>query len=409
MNRIYLLAGFSLPAVLLLAVAGCGGGSSATTSSSTQTRNDVAIGQPLPGLPSEALSAFIEGQNSFRKTEAAADGLGPVFNGTSCGECHRQGALGGAGDNLNVARVTRIGGFIQGAYSDLVSSGGAVIQARSLKEFDPTYPIAGEVVPPNAQFVSHRITTPLFGLGLILAIPESTLLARENMADSDGVKGMANRIYNPETGKTEIGRFGWKAQHSSIHLFAGDAYLNEMGITSASFLAENLPQGKTIPIGVDAVADPEDSDGDIAKFTSFLTYLAPPSSLRPMTAQMKRGSELFETARCTSCHVPEMSTGPNSIAALSNRPVRLYSDLLLHSMGSSLADGIQQEIAKGDQFRTAPLWGLRYRKFYLHDGRAGSLIEAVLSHAGEAAPARSRFSRLSPAQQADVFAFLNSL
>jgi len=372
-------------------------------------QTSLVLGQALPGLTDAEKEAFDTGRKTFTEVETREDGLGPVFNGTSCAECHKAGAVGGAGLDLTIARVSRIGGIVQGVYSDLPELGGPVIQARSLREFDTSCPIPGEIVPPQADFVSHRITTPLFGAGLIEAIPEQTILARVGQRDPDGIHGVANRVFNPESGRYEVGRFGWKAQHSTLHLFAGDAYLNEMGITNASFPEENLPQGRPIPPGWDSVPDPEDKEDDVGKFTDFMRLLAPPGRRLPLTREVQQGERVFQNLRCSACHVPEMQTGPNATAALAHQPVRLYSDLLLHQMGPGLADGIQQGSARGDQFRTAPLWGLSRRPFFLHDGRAGDLVTAIGAHGGEAAPAKARFQQLHPADRAALLAFLNSL
>jgi len=209
----------------------------------------LVLGQALPGLTEEQSAAFKDGLQAFSTTETREDGLGPVFNGTSCGECHKAGAIGGASTDLTISRVTRIGGYRNNQYSDLADLGGPVLQARSLKEFDTACPISGEVVPSGNVYVSHRITTPLFGAGLIEAIPDSAILANAGKADADGVKGMANFEINPLNGQKEVGRFGWKAQHSNLEVFAADAYLNEMGITTTLFPTENKPQGNAIPAG----------------------------------------------------------------------------------------------------------------------------------------------------------------
>jgi len=369
----------------------------------------LILGQPLPGLSDSEKDRFAAGLAAFAKTETRDEGLGVVFNGTSCGECHRAGAVGGAALDVQTARATRIGGIVRNGYSDLPQLGGPVLQARSLREFDTSCPVLPEVVPPQAAFVSHRITTPLFGAGLIEAIPDSEILAQSNPCDPDGVRGVPNIVYNPETKRSEVGRFGWKAQHSSLHLFAGDAYLNEMGITSANFPDESLPQGRPIPPGWAATAHPEDEDGDVEKFTDFMRLLAPPGRRLPITPLAQQGARIFEAIRCTACHAPELHTGPNAVAALANQPVRLYSDLLLHRMGPALADGIRQGQAQGDQFRTAPLWGLSRRPFLLHDGRAGNPADAIALHGGESAPARSRFLRLGQADRAALLTFLSTL
>jgi len=367
------------------------------------------IGQALPGLTAEQLAAFDNGRRHFSTIETAADGLGVVFNGTSCAECHKAAAIGGAGIDLTISRVSRIGGIRGGAYTDLPELGGPVMQARSLREFDPRCPVPGEIVPREANFVSHRITTPLFGAGLIEAIPDRTILARAGRPDRDGVNGVANRMINPETGLLEVGKFGWKAQHGSLHVFAGDAYLNEMGVSTPAFPVENQPQGRPIPPGWGAPGIEETDDEDLGGFTDFMRYLAPPGRRQPETPMVQNGERLFDAIRCTACHVPAMETGPNAVRALAFKNVPLYSDLLLHRMGPALADGIQQSLAKGDQFRTAPLWGLSRRQFFLHDGRARTPDEAVQMHDGEAAAARARYMKLSPQERQAVQGFLGIL
>ena len=399
-------AGVLTPPGLLLFIGACGGGGNG--GQQTGLRVSVNLGEALAGLTASNQAAFTAGQTKFVTAEGADEGLGPVFNGLSCSECHRQGAVGGAGDNLAIARVSRIGVGADGSYSDLTEVGGPTIQSRSLQEFDGTYPVPPEIVPPEAKHISHRITTPLFGAGLIEAVDENEIRKNIRSGDPDGIRGKPNVIVNPETNRQEIGRFGWKAQISTLTFFAGDAYLNEMGVTSPRFAAELLPQGKPIPSGADAVADPEDDGGDIVHFANFMRLLAPPSRAAE-TAQTRRGEAVFERIRCAQCHTPKLKTGINSVAALSQRDVPLFSDLLLHNLGTGLADGIQQGSAKGDEFRTAPLWGLRYRKFLLHDGRAETIEDAIFAHSGEAEKAMERFSGLQTDDRNDLISFLKSL
>lgn len=367
----------------------------------------IKLGDPLNGLSGTDQVAFNDGFNAFLSKEDKADGLGPVFNGESCAQCHAQGAIGGAGFDLQLTRVTRIGGIRNGNYSDLEDLGGPVLQARSLREFDSSYPIVPEVVPTGAKFVSHRITTPLFGAGLIEAIPDSTILARTNLKLPDGVAGVANFDLNPATNTLEVGRFGWKAQHSNLVVFAGDAYLNEMGITTPEFPDENLPQGHPIGIGLDVAAEPEDID-DAEGFAEFMRFLAPPSrAILSVTA--KKGEVLFSQLGCANCHLPAMNTGSSANPALDNKVVPLYSDLLVHRMGSQLADGIIQGKAKGDMFRTAPLWGLSKRILFMHDGRATSFEGAISAHGGEAEKAKQRFMSTKLGDRSALIEFLSSL
>lgn len=411
-NRKQLVAMGSIGCFALFLLGACGGSGldspfTIITLSDTDTGASYKLGDSLRDLSGSDKVAFGNGFNAFLSKEDKADGLGPVFNGESCSECHVQGAIGGAGNDLILTRVTRIGAFRNGKYSDLEDLGGPVLQARSLKEFEPNYPHSGEVVPPAAQFVSHRITTPLFGAGLIEAIPDSTILARTALKLPDGVAGIANVELNPETNKVEVGRFGWKSQHSSLSVFAGDAYLNEMGVTTPLFPHENLPQGHPLLDGDDVAGDPEDSE-DAELFAAFMRFLAPPSR-SVLSKNGKLGEVLFSQFGCANCHVPTMNTGPNVNPALSNQAVNLYSDLLVHRMGSQLADGIIQGKATGDMFRTAPLWGLSKRRFFLHDGRATSFEQAVFAHGGEAEKAKQRFLSARPIDRSNLIEFLSAL
>jgi|RhiMetdeSRZDD1v2_1073273.scaffolds.fasta_scaffold250994_2 CxxC motif-containing protein (DUF1111 family) len=360
---------------------------------------------PLPDLTPQETAHFMAGLEDFLEVETVEDGLGPVFNGKSCAECHAVPSVGGSEPNVGVARETRIGRLFNKVFDPLdgsvsVNRGGGLLQQRAINL--PGCHLKGEVVPPEATFVSLRISTPLFGAGLIEAILDATILANQ----SNG--GRPNYVFNPDTGGTELGRFGWKAQVATLHQFAGDAYLNEMGITNPSFPHENLPQGEPIPSGCDTVADPEDDGSGVTAFTNFMRFLAP-APRRPVTVQVQLGEQVFSQIGCASCHVPTMTTGPNSVAALSNQRVNLFSDLLLHAMGAGLADGIEQGRAKGDEFRTAPLWGLSRRDRFMHDGGSNTIEKAILRHGGEAQNARDRFGGLSPADHDALLAFLDSL
>jgi CxxC motif-containing protein (DUF1111 family) len=216
------------------------------------------------------------------------------------------------------------------------------------------------------------------------------------------------------TGETRVGRFGWKNQHATLLSFSADAYLNEMGITNRFFPTENAPNGDAALLArFDRVADPEDRtnpntglDG-IDALTNFQRLLAPPAA-RPLTANGTAGRALFNTVGCAQCHVPTLQTGPSEIAALSNQTVALYSDLLLHDMGT-LGDGIPQADAGPNEFRTPPLWGLSTTAPYLHDGRAGNVDRAIRAHAGEGTIARQRYEALTNTQRAQLLEFLRSL
>ena len=194
------------------------------------------------------------------------------------------------------------------------------------------------------------------------------------------------------TGRLAVGKFGWKAQVPTLLNFSGDAYLNEMGITSAAFPTENCPQGDCSLLTCDPVPDPEDDGEDIVLFHDFMRLLGPPPAPQLGRAE-KAGSRLFDEIGCASCHVRTLATGPNPVAALRFRTFQPYSDFLLHDMGS-LGDGVSQGLARGREMRTAPLWGLRVVTTFLHDGRAPTIADAILAHDGQGRAARNRFASL---------------
>jgi CxxC motif-containing protein (DUF1111 family) len=256
-----------------------------------------------------------------------------------------------------------------------------------------------------------RRTTPLFGLGLVDATPDSTFvaLAASELANTPATAGIVSRVPNPDTKATNVvGRFGWKAQNPTLHVFAGDAYVNEMGVTNPSFPQENCPNA---PNDSCAECDPkpglDDDGGDVTAFADFMTFLAPPppGTLAPSD---KEGEKQFSKIGCADCHAPTLTTGPNPSAALDRQTYHPYSDFLLHDMGA-LGDGITQNNATGTLMRTAPLWGVRAQTSLLHDGRATTVRDAILAHDGQAAAARNNYAALNAEQQRKLVAFVNSL
>jgi len=271
-----------------------------------------------------------------------------------------------------------------------------------------------EVVPREANVVARRMTTPLFGAGLLEAIPDSAISAYASVAKADGIKGRAAIVTDPISATARVGRFGWKAQHATLDGFAADAYLNEMGVTSRYFPTENAPNGnKALLAAADKVSDPEDAlalgaeKSDLNLAADYMRLLAPVPRLATNPA-IKTGEGVFGQIGCAVCHVPSMKTGVSPIASLSNKDVNLYSDLLLHDMGA-LGDGIVQAPATAKEMRTAPLWGLRLRSLYLHDGRASTLDMAILAHDGEAKVVRDRYAKLPIGSRQALAIFLNSL
>lgn len=361
-------------------------------------------GAPLPGLTAEQLADFLAGRDEFVNVETATGGLGPIFNNVSCVACHRQAGTGGAG----TINVVRFGRTTEGAFDPLANLGGSLLQRFSIAVG------TREIVPPEANVRAERQTSALFGLGLIEAIPEETIIAGVKRPLSTAVRGRVAMISDPLSGTTRVGRFGWKGQHSSVEAFCGDAYLNEMGITNALFPTENAPNDRADVLArLDTVADPEDEadpetgKADFQLAADFVKYLGAPPP-RPRNADALAGQTLFATVGCADCHTPTMKTGANSVSALSEKDVPLYSDLLLHDM-SALGDGIVQGPTTGREFRTPPLWGLRSSAPYLHDGRARNVDASIRLHDGQGSSARDKYAALTAVQRRQMLAFLDTL
>ena len=362
------------------------------------------FGDALPGLGATQLASFSAGRTEFEAIETPAGGLGPIFNGKSCVECHSAGATGGA----STITVTRFGRLVDGKFDPLDHLGGSLLQRFAID------PQALERVPVQANVVAQRLATPLFGAGLIEAIPDEDILLAAQRPQPDGIHGRAAQVDDVASGKSRVGRFGWKAQQATLLSFAGDAYLNEMGVTSRLFPTENAPNGNQallakfdlIP-GIEDAVDPATGTSDIDHAADFMRLLAPPPPLR-QSVSAAAGGRLFQQMQCAACHTPTLFTGANPLTALAHQPVNLFSDLLLHNMGA-LGDRIAQGTASGAEMRTAPLWGLRARKTFLHDGRAKTVAEAVRAHDGEGAASRTRFNALRAAEQQQVLDFLASI
>jgi CxxC motif-containing protein (DUF1111 family) len=272
--------------------------------------------------------------------------------------------------------------------------------------------------------VSQRMPPPVFGAGLIEAISDSAILARDDPgdADGDGISGRVNRVtpapYVPATEPgggpgPRVGRFGRKAQVSSLLQQTVEAFHQDIGITTVYQPVDNLNPLAPGP-NPDHASDPEEGDGEVEDVVQYLRMLAPPAP-GEWTAQRRRGESLFATVRCSACHVPALTTGAHALPVLAYRDVALYSDLLLHDMGPGLADNRPDGSADGTEWRTAPLWGMRIARevlngqlFLLHDGRAHSVAEAIGLHGGEAATARDAFLALPAADRAALVDFVES-
>lgn len=377
----------------------------------------------------QALSRFQEVDSVSGKIEAGS-GLGPTFNANSCAMCHAQPAAGGSSPGLSSPQnpvpnpqvaLAKLDGATNTVPSFITNSG-PVREARFVAT-DPTnvysaldggvhalYTIQGRtdapgctLAQPNFAFqqsygnVIFRIPTPVFGLGLVENTPDSTLRANLNSTSSArynlGIGGSFNTSGNDGT----ITRFGWKAQNKSLLIFASEAYNVEQGVTN-----EGFPNERNTTAGCAFNATPEDSSNllnpnqsssnfgttvgtisemssDVVNFALFMRLLAPPTPGSP-NSSITNGQGLFSQIGCNLCHSPSLTTAASNFTGMSNVTYHPYSDFALHHMGAGLADGINQGSAGADQFRTAPLWGLGQRLFFLHDGRTADLVQAIKSH-----------------------------
>jgi CxxC motif-containing protein (DUF1111 family) len=363
------------------------------------------FGDPLPGLTPRILARFLAGKAAFERVFDPANGLGPVFNNTSCAKCHNQGAIGGGGATLEI----RYGRVTNGIFDPLTQFDGELLHRRGIGVFNGV-DFMGEVVPAEANVVAQRRTTPLFGLGLVDAVPDQLLMgvAQLEQDSTPETAGRVNVVIDVFSGQPRVGRFGWKCQIGTVATFSGNAFLNEMGITTPSFPNENCPQGDCALLAANpARSNPNDTTATVMQLADHTTFLAPPPRL-PLRRGARVGEAVFFTIGCANCHLPALQTGPNEVAALDEVVFSPYSDFLLHDMGS-LNDGIAQNGASGQEMRTAPLWGARARSSFLHDGRAKTLPEAILAHDGQGRAARDRFAALDEHAQDQLVAFLLSL
>ena len=364
-------------------------------------------GDPLAGLTPAEFEAFRLGLDDFLEVETAEEGLGPAYNGTSCSECHSIPAIGGIAPVTTVRAGQRLA---NGDFRDFDPARGSLFQLFSI----PTHGCQS-VIPPEANVIARRVPIPVFGAGLVEAIADETILALEDPSDlnGDGVSGRAAMVTDRASGDRRVGRFGWKSQVATLLEFSGDAYRNEMGITNDLFPEEltfNLSEAQLLDC--DPIAEPEDIPElgtglrGIDNFEAFMKFLGPPPR-GPVTPDVLAGEEVFRAVGCATCHTPTLTTGSNPNPLFDRRAVPLFSDLLLHDIGTG--DGIRQADGEPDEIRTPALWGLRFRRPLLHDGSAATLTQALLRHDREARSTMRRLGRLPPKAQAELMAFLESL
>jgi len=359
-----------------------------------------SLGRPLAGLKTEERRLFDRGSVVFATEFTPETGLGPLFNSTSCAECHENPVAGGVGDEVEIHATE-----LQGAVcSDLSAVGGPVIQQTVTTALHDSLGIDVEPVPLAATGTGLRTTPSILGFGLLDAVPEAEILARADPddRDGDGISGRPNMTPNGL-----VGRFGRKAQTATLREFNATAFVMEMGITNPESDVEQTVDGHPLPLGVDPTPDPELSQADLDAAIAFVRFLAPPAP-QGMTVALAASRQEFIQIGCAGCHVPYLKTGPNPVKALSNQTVPAFTDLLLHDMGPNLAD-ICLAQALPSEFRTEPLMGLRFKTAFLHDGRATSIEQAIDFHGGEGAAARDRFEALPVGERAAIVRFLRGL
>jgi len=418
----------------------------------------AGAGGAISGLTTKESKYFSAGLDAFNETSSVTGsiagtepGLGPRFNLDSCAGCHKHPAVGGSSPPANPQVNAALSSTAQVAYVTttvpILSPNGPVREVRFAGDggvhdlfvvtgrgdapagcsiTQPNFvAAAAPVFPGNLRF---RIPTPTFGLGLIEAIEDASILANVYSGKPFGIQGKVNRNGNDGT----VTRFGWKAQNKSLVIFAGEAYNVEQGITNELFPDERgeagIPDPAPCRAGVTSLQDavhydqtqPQTVPDDANSFANFMRFLAPPaqvSSYASVTStQIAAGEVAFNKAGCNVCHLKSMTTGNHLNVALRNKTVNLFSDLLVHDVGTG--DGIAQGAAGGSEFRTAPLWGVGQRLFFMHDGRSNNLVDAINQHASEAAQVIQNFqgvstlnpaSNLSEVERQNLLNFLRSL
>lgn len=394
--------GLWLAGVVALAAVGCDGSEAREAEVAFQ---GLQPGEPLPGLTPEQEARFRQGHALFRKIYSPEEGLGPLFNENACNACHTDPADGGTGDQF-LFRATH---FVPSEGCDLILDEGGDNLRQQATPALAAHGIEEDGVPERAT-AEGRFDVPfVFGLGLVEAIPEETILSREDREDRnrDGISGRASR---DDEGR--VLRFGRKAHIATLLEFNEEAIRLEMGLTTPMNPEEVGPNRGGVIAGTDPAEDPEVDLETLELLTAFVRFLAPLSQRLPDDpdgrALVERGERIFREIGCTRCHTPYMETGPHEVEALSQRRIHLYSDLLLHDMGPDLADVCGPD-ARPAELRTEMLMGLSYRNQFLHDGRAVSLQDAIEMHGGEAAGARDRFLSLGWGSRGALFRFLDSL
>lgn len=372
-------------------------------------------GGPFPALSTIEKTFFANALDTFKEIDSVSGtieegkGLGPTFNGNSCAQCHAQPAVGGTSPSVNPQVALATLDHARNTVPSFIRVNGPVLEVRFISTnpddvhapldggVHGIYTIAGRTDAPGCNLaqpdfatqlaknnLSFRIPTPVFGLGLVENTPDANLIANVNAIASQraafGIRGRFNTTGNDGT----ITRFGWKAQNKSLQIFASEAYNVEQGVSNEGFPNERAavpgcvfnatPEDFT---GVDAAGNPIPADNVI--FANFMRLTAPPTPTTHTSSEVN-GQLQFNAVGCALCHTPNLTTARSQFTGMSNFTYHPYSDFQIHQMGPQLTDGVHQGEAEPDEFRTAPLWGLGQRLFFLHDGRTSDLLQAISFH-----------------------------
>ncbi|PSK94114.1 di-heme oxidoredictase family protein [Taibaiella chishuiensis] len=411
--------------------------------------NSKAFGSEIPGLT--GYDAFMHelGDLLFNQTFVSAPapqfgGLGPIYNNVSCVSCHHNDGKGtptmglitsslltkisipGTDIHGGALSIPGFGSQFQDKATSTKKAEGKITISYTEEPFSfadgekaslrrPTYTPNNTYLPlPAGAMLSVRLAPPVFGLGLLELIPESTLLsyADETDANGDGISGRPNYVYNPHSRQREIGRFGLKGNNPNILVQVAGAFHQDMGITNYVF-PEESSFGQ---IQYDPYDGTDIADSTLDAVVFYIRSLAVPARRNVTDPVALRGEQLFNQLNCSGCHIPTAYTGVDvRLPAISNQRIHAYTDLLLHDMGPGLADGRPDYLADGNEWRTPPLWGIGLfaktngTPFYLHDGRARTLMEAILWHGGEAERSKTAFTKLSKDDRDALIKFLSSL
>ncbi len=474
MPRANLIAKFVLPAATLIsfALAATDALDPALLTAGVFTsaeQGEAAYSVPVATLSRKQMETFAKGKAQFNEAWVVAPdpngvwGLGPTFNEDRCAHCHLNNGRakapldggeieGGMLVRLSIPGRSKEGGPLphpnygdqlqnHGIPGRVPEEGHAILhwELRQITLAD------GEMVSlrkPRIEFrglqfgelghdimISARVAQPVFGVGLLEAVPEEMMLSIAREQATLGVEGKPNYVWDVEQNKVALGRFGWKANQPSLRQQTAAAFIGDIGANSYLFQSKNCPsvqlQCKDVPSAAQCGGQggcdgntfrPEVLPIRLGNITLYLQALAVPARRGVDDPEVKRGEELFATGKCAACHWPLLQTGDKpALAVAANQPVHAYTDLLLHDMGEELADGRPDYLASGREWRTAPLWGIGLLRAVnghsdlLHDGRARNVSEAILWHGGQAEAARDAFSNMSAAGRQALVKFVESL